>query len=415
VITGLAALLASLPVVADGWETGGHLKYQYTLTDFRDSDIASVYGSNPANDHALDARLKADWRGRGWDLSIHYEILGVAGDSLATRRAWAAAGLPLRGTVTGLPDDRTRLLDLTDDFIDENRSAAVHRLDRLAVGYTNGTATLRLGRQAVSWGNGLAFQVMDFVNPFSPIAIDKDYKTGEDMLYGQWQWGAAGDVQGMALPRRDPLTRQLDAEQASYALKGHIRTTALELDLLAARHYDQDLLSVGLVRSVGGAVWRTDVLHTELPDRRGEWSYLTNLDYSWVLFGKNMYGFVEYFRNAFGASRNEAYLTPDPELLKRLARGELYTLARDYTALGLQVEWTPLVNVFATAIGNLNDGSKLLQLRGVWDIRQNLVGQVGATVPIGNRGTEYGGVPVTPTGLTLGPGRSLYARVAYYF
>ncbi|MDO8597533.1 MAG: hypothetical protein Q7R45_13030, partial [Sulfuricaulis sp.] len=176
-----AGLLATAsPAVAEGWEFGGHLKYQYSYTDFQSGD--------PARDHAFDGRLKAEWRKHGWDFAAHYEVLALHGDSRETRRAMTEAGFPVTGNLSGLPDDRKRLFDLSDDFVDQSRTAAVHRLDRLSLGYTADKATLRLGRQAMSWGNGLAFQVFDFVNPFSPVAVDKDYKTGEDRLYGQWQW-----------------------------------------------------------------------------------------------------------------------------------------------------------------------------------------------------------------------------------
>jgi len=411
----VALVVTSPPTHAEGWEYGGHLKYQYTFTDFRNTDVAAVFGEEPASDHSFDGRFKAEWRGRGFDFAAHYEVLALAGDSLKTRRALAAAGLSASGTVSGLPDDRHRLFDFTDDFIDESRAAAVHRLDRLSVGYTSGSATLRFGRQAVSWGNGLVFQVLDFVNPFSPLAIDKDYKTGEDMLYGQWQLLNFGDAQLMLLPRRDPLTRDLDHEQASQALKLHTRAAGVDVDALVARHYDQTLLGFGVVHSLGGAVWRFDALQTDVPSRDAVWSLDTNLDYSWVLFGKNMYGFVEYYRNGFGSARTSGYLVADPELAARLVRGEIYAAGRDYAALGVQVELSPLVNAFATIIQNLNDASRILQFRGVYDWRQDTQFMAGINMPGGERGTEYGGLPSGLPGAWITPGRSLYMRVAYYF
>jgi len=414
VLAAMAAVAAS-PVAADGWEFGGHAKYLYGYTDYRPADLAAVVGEDPANDHALDLRLKADWRQHGFDFSIHYEVLGLAGDSVATRRILSGLGLPASRTASGLPDDRERLFDLTDDFIDEPRAVAVHRLDRLSIGYGTGTWTARFGRQAVSWGNGLAFQVLDFVNPFSPIAIDKDYKTGEDMLYGQWQPSTWGDVQLMLLPRRDPQTRELDHERASHAIKLHTRVFEFDLDALLARHFDQTLTGVGMVRSIGGAVWRFDALHTDVPDRHGVWSFVTNIDWSWVLFGKNMYGFAEYFRNGFGTVRESDLLFLDPELTARLARGELYALGRDNAALGLQVELMPLLNVFGTLIQNLNDGSRIVQLRGAWDAYENLVLMAGVNLPDGERGTEYGGIPTRLPGAYVASGRTLFLRAAFYF
>jgi hypothetical protein len=412
----IAALVVTSPSVqSEGWEHGGHLKYQYTHTDYRHTDVAAVFGDDPASDHSLDGRFKAEWRGRGFDFSVHYEVLALAGDSVATSRALAAAGLLTIGTVSGLPDDRHRLFDLTDDFIDDNRAVAVHRLDRLSLGYTSGSATLRFGRQAVSWGNGLAFQVLDFVNPFSPLAIDKDYKTGEDMLYGQWQWTGLGDAQLMLLPRRDRQTRDLDHEQASQALKLHTRAAGLDIDTLVARHYDQTLFGFGVVHSLGGAVWRFDALQTHVPGRDDTWSWLSNIDVSWVLFDRNMYGFAEYYRNGFGSARASGYLAADPELSARLTRGEIYTVGRDYATLGVQVEWSPLVNAFATIIQNLNDASRILQLRGVYDWRQDTQFMAGLNLPDGERGSEYGGLPTGLPGTWVSPGRSIYMRAAYFF
>ncbi len=410
-----ALVVASLPAHAEGWVYGGHLKYQYTFTDFRSTDVAAIFGEDPASDHTVDGRLKAEWRGSGFDVGAHYEVLALAGDLIETRRALAAAGLPIGGTTRGLPDDRHRLFDLSDDIVDDNRAVAVHRLDRLSVGYTSGSATLRFGRQAVSWGNGLAFQVLDFVNPFSPIAIDKDYKTGEDMLYGQWQWAGMGDAQLMLLPRRNLQTHDLDHEQTSQALKLHVRVAGFDVDALAARHYDQTLLGFGMVRSLGGAVWRLDALHSGVPAGDDVWSLVTNLDVSWALFGKNMYGFAEYYRNGFGSGRTTGYLATDPELSARLARGEVYAVGRDYTALGVQAELSPLVNAFASVIQNLNDASRYLQLRGVYDWRQDTQFMAGLNLPDGERGSEYGGLPSGLPGAWFAPGRSIYLRAAYFF
>src|SRR5690606_22817266 len=116
-----------------------------------------------------------------------------------------------------------------------------HRLDRLYLGYRAGALALRLGRQALSWGGGLVFHPLDFINPFAPLAIDKDYKTGDDMLYAQWVLAQGGDVQAVLLPRRDPATGELRDAQSTHAAKLRTRLGAYDLDLLAARHFDEAL------------------------------------------------------------------------------------------------------------------------------------------------------------------------------
>ncbi len=412
-------LLAGLLIVpagwAEEWQFGGHAKYQYTVTDYARSDLQARYGDDPAATHQADLRLKAEKRSGSWDAVVHYEVLTLHGDTLETRRALAAAGFPLSGSASGLPDDERRLFNLTSELADRPRTAAVQRLDRLSLGYGSERLLVRFGRQAVSWGNGLVFQPLDFLNPFSPITIDKDYKTGDDMLYGQWQGLGQGDVQIVAVPRREALTHEVTGNESSHAAKLRQRLGGFDVDLLAARHYGQGLYGLGLVHSVGGAVWRLDVAALDLPATDTAWSMVTNLDYSWTLFGRNMYGLVEYFRSGLGAARESGYSSPDPALTARLARGELYTLGRDYAVLGLQVEFSPLVNGFGNLIQNLNDGSRFLQLRGVHDWRQDVQLQAGVNLPAGRRGSEYGGLPAGLPGVTSAPGRSFYLRAAYYF
>jgi hypothetical protein len=408
-------VLVAAPAPADDEIFGGHIKYQYTHTDYRADDISAVFGDDPARDHALDLRLKAEHRRDSWDFTAHYELLALQGDTPATRRAIAAAGLPFTGTVSGLPDDRRRLFDLTHVISERDRRAVVHRLDRLAVGYGSARQTLRFGRQAVSWGNGLVFQPLDFVNPFSPIAIDKDYKTGDDMLYGQWLVGKKDDLQAILLPRRDPATHDVESEQSTYAVKYRARFGGVDVDLLVARHFSENLAGIGLVKSVGGAVWRLDTSFTELDSGDSATSLVTNMDYSWTWGGKNVYGYAEYFRNGVGEADRADYAAPSAKLSARIARGELFTLARDYAALGLQVEFTPLFNLHTNLIANLNDGSKFLQLRGVYDWQQDVQLMAGLNLPSGDRGTEYGGVPVAGSAFFVSAGKSAYLRGAVYF
>jgi hypothetical protein len=409
----VAALGAAISAFADEWKFGGHAKYRYTYTDFRADDLAAVTGEDPARDHGLDLRLKAERRAGAWDVAVHYELLGIAGDTLATRRRLAELGLAPTGTVSGLPDDRRRLFDLTHELADDDRVAVVHRLDRFALGYSTDAAVVRAGRQIISWGNGLAFHPLDFVNPFSPLAIDKDYKTGDDMLYGQRMLAGGGDVQAIVVPRRDPATHDLERDQSTYAAKLRRRLGACDLDFIGARHYDETLLGVGLARGVGGAVWRLDVGYADLVQEESAWSVVTNVDYSWVWAGRNVYGYVEYFRSGVGESARAQYATPNPALAQRLARGELFTLARDYLALGVQIELDPLVNLFGGTVANLNDASIYLQLRAVYDWRQDTQLMAGVELPRGERGDEFGGIPLA--GGYAEPGRAAWVRAAHYF
>lgn len=408
----LLLLIIVTPAGASEWKFGGHAKYRYAYTDYRADDMSALVGDDPARDHAADLRLKAEWRDSGWEAVAHYELLALHGDGVETARRLSTLGVP---GGNGLPDDRRRLFDLTHSLRDDGRTAAVHRLDRVSLGYVGEGGVWRAGRQIVSWGNGLVFHPLDFVNPFSPVAVDKDYKTGDDMLFGQRTLAQGGDVQAIVLARRDSVTRDVDGEQATYAAKWRHRFGAIDIDLIGARHFGESLAGIGIVRSVGGAVWRFDACYVDLDRADGAWSWVMNVDYSWTWSGKNIYGYVEFFRNGVGESDRAGYVSPNAALAARVARGELYSLGREYLALGLQVELGPLVNVFTGAIRNLGDGSAYVQLRGVYDWREDAQLIAGVDVPAGDRGDEYGGVSVPGTGGWSTPGRSAWLRAAYYF
>ncbi|OAD19646.1 hypothetical protein THIOM_004705 [Candidatus Thiomargarita nelsonii] len=352
----------------------GHLKYQIVNRDYDDIE------------HLLDFRLMTENRWGAWDAQMHYEVLSLYSDT------------PQR-----LPNDKLRLFNLTDEWGNSDKLEAVHRLDRLFVGYSGEQLVLRLGRQAVTWGNGLIFQPLDIFSPFSPTEIDKDYKTGDDMLYGQWLFENGNDLQMILLPRRHPDTEQVESDQSSLAFKYHGIDQA-DFDLLLARHYDENVFGIGLSKDIAEAVWRLDISLTWLKEGNKALSLVSNIDYSWVWFDKNFYGYLEYFRNGLGETQRAKYLSPDPALQSRLQRGEIYTLGRDYLGSGLQIELTPLFNLYSNWIGNLHDSSGIFQIRGIYDWMENVQLIVWLDLAYGDKGTEFGEAV-----------DSAYFRLIYYF
>jgi hypothetical protein len=308
-------------------------------------------------------------------------------------------------------------MDLTHVIRDEGRFAALVRLDRLSVGYTGERGVVRIGRQAITWGNGMVFTPMDIFNPFDPAAVDKEFKTGDDMLYGQYLRGNGDDVQGVLVVRRDPLTGEVESEEGSLAGKYHGIAGGSEFDALLAVHYDDELLGGGGNISLGGAVWRGDLVLTRTEEGTVA-SGVTSLSYSWIWGGKNWSGVLEYFHSGFGQGACDyapESLADNPELLERLARGELFTLGRDYLAASALIEVTPLFLLTPNLFANLADPSALLQVVTQNDLREDLVLLGALNVPIGPPGSEYGGIESGVPGLYLSSGPSVFVQLNWYF
>lgn len=407
--------LSVRPLFAVDLEARGHFKKQQSLQHLDSDDILNDYGPDYSIEHEFDLRGILEGGFDSFDFDLQAEVLALAGEGFEAARR-AGSELPLSFSHSGLPSDSGRLFEFTTELLDETDAEAVARLDRFSLGYASEYSVVRVGRQVITWGNGLAFNVMDLFNPFSPVEIDKDYKTGDDMLYLQHLFASGADLQGLVVGRRDRLTRTLASSEASAALKFHMPLDELEseFDLLGTRHYDEWIVGAGGSSTVLDGVFRLDFTFTESETEGWKISWLANYDRSFVILGLNSYFFAEYFRNGFGSSEVDlATLTPG--LAERIERGELFTLGRDSLALGARVEAHPLVNLFLTHLANLNDTSSFFQLRAVADITQDFQVITGLNVPIGPGGTEYGGLAFPGSDKFVSVPLSAFLRTSLFF
>ena len=374
-------------------EFGGHTKLRVVGQSYPTDSVFYDLAGSSAVDTSAALRLKLNLRSDRWTFDSAYQLIGLHSETLSFR---------------GLPSDDRRLFDLTHVIDSSDDAALLHRLDRLWVGYASEKAVVRFGRQALSWGNGLAYAPMDLVNPFDPAAIDTEYKAGDDMLYLQYLQDNGNDTQAAWVLRRDPLTGDVEDDASTMAVKYHGFAGAGEFDLLVARSYGDTVLGVGANRSIGRAVWRADLVVTDT-DLDTYAQFVTNLMYSWIWADKNMSGALEYYFNDFGGD-----LT-NPDLLDRLLRGELFATGRHYIAANVLIELSPLWNVQPNVLCNLEDPSALLQLVTTYSLGDNLTFLGSLNVPLGPNGSEFGGLETGIPGRYLSFDASLFAQLAWYF
>ena len=264
----------SAPAIADtDLFKGGHAKYLFLLNTIPDDSVFLDYIDTPSVDQFGDLRLKLGWQKERVKLAADYQLLAGKGDGFIL-----ANDLPGNILVPErIPTDRFRLMDLTHVISEDSDSVVEHRLDRLYVDITSAKAVARIGRQAVSWGNGLIYTPMDFFNPFDPAAVDKEYKTGDDMLYGQYLRQSGDDLQAVWVFRRD-INGEVSSEVDSISAKYHGFAGEQEYDLLLAQHFDDNVFGIGGISNVGGAVWRGDITLTDTETDK-VFSLVTSLSY----------------------------------------------------------------------------------------------------------------------------------------
>ena len=402
------------PAAETSYDLSGHTKARFIGQKFPADSLFHALAGGQSLDFESDLRLNFEADRGPWSVNAAYQLFLLYGDRIEYSRELPA---DLGPAFDRLPNDDQRLFNLTDVIRDEAKVAVLHRLDRLSIGYAGDKTVLRIGRQAISWGNGLFFSPLDIVNPFDPTTIDTEYKAGDDMLYGQYLRDNGHDLQAAVVVRRDPLTGDVTSDQATTAVKYHGISGDAEYDLLVARSFGDSVLGVGGNRSIGGAVWRADLVlnHTGSGSTA---QLVTNLSPSWVWGGKNMSGVVEYYYNGFGQSGGRydpASLAENPELLKRLARGEVFALGQHYLAGGVSIELTPLWLVTPNVFVNLQDPSAFVQLLTQNNLSDNATFLGALNIPVGPSGTEYGGIETGVAGQYLSTDLGIFAQFAWYF
>lgn len=391
------------------------IQHDFSISQLDDDDLLAEAVTDQPQDYYLQLRLMLDSKNEDFHWSMHYQLQAGYSDRLEAMRLFP--GSPLLEEST-LIDDTARFFDMSYTLHQKDEVDVLQRIDRLYIGHNGRHLSWKLGRYAVSWGNGLAYSVLDIFNPFDPAAIDREYKTGDDMLYMQYLLSTGNDIQLLLIPRRETDNRQLRADQSSLAIKYHAIVGTMDYDLLVAQHYDETLVGAGFAWDISGLLWRGDFSATDA----GEGYYhamLSSLNYAWSWYEKPVNGFIEVYYNEVGVDGSEGYqlssFASNTALIDRLARGEIYTLGQRYLAIGIDFEAHPLVRISPSVFTNLDDHSKLMQVALYYDLRQNFSVTTGFNFTSGKRGSEYGGIETGINNTTLSAGDSWFLLVNTYF
>ena len=409
---------------SDRFDFGGHLKNRFQASWLDSESPFQLGGADPLLDYSAELRLKARWKITNWaEFNVHDESFFIHSDTLHAENVLKERFGPLFPEVydsfASFNDDR-RLMDLSWTMDEGNRHTALTRLDRLYVSFFSSRGSLKIGRQAITWGNGFIFNPMDVFSPFAPTAIDRDYKPGEDAVLADYTFSDPDiDTSLLYVARKDPETGNMEWDQASLAakLRWSVPNTQTELTLGLGKHFQDTIVAAGTVGYIGGAAWRSDVTWTYLDNNGGSYlSAVFNVDYAWTWWGRNFYGWVEYYFNGLGNGRKNysSILDRDPIRL-RLERGELFVLGQHYADTHLQCEVHPLVNLHFITITNMLDPSGILQPYIVWDVTSNIQLNLAATLFWGERNTEYGGVEIPFTSFVDARSNTVSAWINWYF
>lgn len=353
-------------------------------------------------DFRLDLRLM--FKHSKGPLRIEFDptLTWTGGDAVQVLRS---SSLPLEQ----LPgNDSRRHFNWSNELLGDDEMRLVARIDRLSIAFRQPNWSLQAGRQAVSWGNGLVFQPLDLFSPFAPTTIDREFKPGVDSVLFESLVGGSNELQLLWIERQDD---SVHPETHTAALKWHTELREFSLDLIVAQHIGEEFAAISLSLPVAGSLLRLETSRL-CSKATCALSGLANVDYTVSIGPTLVYMFGELYHNGFGL--NQATDDVPDSLNERLARGELFTLMKNYGSLGLNVTWHPLWSQSLIYLNNLEDRSGLVQTAVNYEPGDASRMQFGISMPFGEGNTEFGRRELTDD-YTTGSGATVFLSWAYYF
>ena len=344
----------------------------------------------------------------GWAGDVRFEyhlnLQHIQGSSLALIKASEAAAIP------------TTLFDLTasSDIGSDGRLSAV--LDRASLAYTTDQTVLKIGRQAITWGMGTVFHPGDFVAPFSPSAVDTSFKSGVDLIYGQYLFDSGADIQAIYVPRPSSFGGSVDQDASTLALRGYASLGAVDVAWTVAQDRGDQVQSLGFSGALGGAAWKAEVVDWDLASGTVDPSWLVSLTNFGSIGDFGTTYFAELYHNGFGEPATVASADLSDALKKRMQTGQVFYAGENFLALGGSLLVSPDIGISPSAIVSLDDSSWLFGLSGNLTVGDNANISLSYFQPFGADGTEFGGRETSSgSGVFAGPSPTLTLTATQYF
>ncbi len=303
-----------------------------------------------------------------------------------------------------------RTLDLSTPIVATDTMMLEHDLDRLSLRLFLGPVDVSIGRQAITWGTSLLFNVSDIWAGFSPFELDQSQKRGIDAVRAVTQ--ITPDIElDMVIADRGSLEYLSGGARATFYMDWG------DIYVAAAHAWDDVAVMAGASGEIDSFKIRGEAyipIHglSKRPARPN-----VTLGFDW--FHPEVMVSVEAHYNGLGADDPDDYLglstdLADPRPIERevFARGQGYLLGRWY--LGTMASWRPIetVTLATSLLLNVADPSLLVATTISYQPTADMDIGIGAFNSIGDRPTI---VPLRLNSEFGSYGQFVYMQIAAYF
>jgi len=293
---------------------------------------------------------------------------------------------PGASTVSG---GTRRYFDLETTIIENDDLLVTAEFDRLNVRWERPGFRLIAGRQAITWGVTYFWPVLDLFAPFAPQRIDRDYKPGVDAVRATIPMGDFSELEFVAAGQGQDMP-----DDFSGAGLARINLGRSDIGIMAGSFHTDTVVGSFITTDVRGTGIRGEVSYTESGDPAD--AQIDRETFVRATMGidrqlnERLNLTAEASWNGFGADDPDGYLRII--VSDRFQRGEVNSMGRPYAGLSLSWQLHPLVAASAAVIGNLDDGSALIQPTVNWWVSESVTALFGIFVGIGDGLDEDGGL-----------------------
>lgn len=230
---------------------------------------------------------------------------------------------------------------------------------------------------------GHFFTPTDLFNPFNPTQIELEERDGVDAVSFTTKNYRGIRSQFVFTPQG----RQLHPSRYLGRIWKDI--SGYEIGILGGRIKRDNAVGFDFAGNIKDSAVRGELLFREAEGEKNYLKLTANADYN---FPHNIYALLEYHFNSQGEGDPNAYQ------IDRLIRGDIQQVARNYAALLLGYDITPLLRFENRLILNMDDASLFIRPELQYEIGSDFLVTLASHLFLGANKDEYG----RPKNLFLG-------------
>jgi hypothetical protein len=271
-----------------------------------------------------------------------------------------------------------------------------HEIDRANAQVHMRRADLTIGRQAIGWGRGVMFTAVDLFAPFSPLEIDREWRSGVDAIRADIKLTERSSIDLVGA-----FSERLDRSVLAARARGY--AGAIDVEVVGGRRADDLFGGVTTSAAVGDAEIHGEAAAFRIPagvNRDVAWKVVVGGSYRFPI-GSGILAYAEYHYSGLGATRPEAIaaLLTTPSFLDRFVRGDMQILSRHAIGVTGAYDASPEITYSGQWLHNPADGSGIVAPAVAYTFNDavSLLGTVfvpyGRPPDAGRLQSEYGAAP----------------------